>query len=410
MPQWRQRTRARAAWRLAAAICVIASVTASSAAAAAPVRRGPQGLAFYTPKQRLTGRGHGGPIWARPDTGASTLAAARSNDLVLYRSIGVRGRPVPVSGIVSVPRGRAPRGGWPVITFATGTTGIADSCAPSREGRGNGADEYLGLLHPVLDRWLRAGYAVVRTDYEGLATPGDQPYAVGSSEARTTLDVVRAARRLDPALGRRVVVAGHSQGGHAALFAAALAPRWTPELQVVGALAIAPQSHLSEQGAAIRAIHEPSALSSYAALAIRGLAVANPRFHIARLLSDRAAALFPQTLTRCGAELARQDSYGGVAPADLFKSDADLTPVVDALRVSDPERLRIRTPLMIQHGSDDTVIFRAFSDQLVPELRKRGAHVIYRTYDGADHHTVLVAGAHDALAWLHARFGPARPR
>ena len=46
------------------------------------------------------------------------------------------------------------------------------------------------------------------------------------------LDMVRAARKLDPRIGKNVVIAGHSQGGHAALWAASLAKKWTPELKL----------------------------------------------------------------------------------------------------------------------------------------------------------------------------------
>jgi dipeptidyl aminopeptidase/acylaminoacyl peptidase len=77
-----------------------------------------------------------------------------------------------------------------------------------------------GYDHALLNRWLKAGYAVVQTDYEGLGTPGDHPYLIGVSEGRSVLDMVRAARKLDSSLGKRVVIAGHSQGGHAALWAA----------------------------------------------------------------------------------------------------------------------------------------------------------------------------------------------
>ena len=64
------------------------------------------------------------------------------------------------------------------------------------------------------------------------------------------LDIVRAARKLDPDDRQAVVIAGHSQGGHAALFAAALRQAWTPELKLRGTVAFAPASHLDEQIAA----------------------------------------------------------------------------------------------------------------------------------------------------------------
>ena len=87
-------------------------------------------------------------------------------------------------------------------------------------------------MNKSLDAWLKAGFAVVRTDYQGLGTPGTHEYLVGQDEGHSVLDIVRAARQVDSTLGKRVIIGGHSQGGHAALWAAALAPKWTPELDV----------------------------------------------------------------------------------------------------------------------------------------------------------------------------------
>ena len=105
----------------------------------------------------------------------------------------------------------------------------------------------INYAYPLLQRWLKAGYAVVRTDYEGLGTPGEHPYLIGRSEGYSMLDMVRAARKLDKHLGKQVIISGHSQGGQSALFAASLAPKWTPELKVRGTVALAPVSHLAEQ-------------------------------------------------------------------------------------------------------------------------------------------------------------------
>ena len=67
--------------------------------------------------------------------------------------------------------------------------------------RSNPAHGYINYAYPLLQRWLKAGYAVVRTDYEGLGTPGAHPYLIGASEGRAMLDMVRAARKLDRRLG-----------------------------------------------------------------------------------------------------------------------------------------------------------------------------------------------------------------
>src|SRR4051794_21932765 len=96
-------------------------VPAAPATAAKKVRKGPAGLAFYTPPSKL-GSKHGDALWARKLTGAGALKSARSSRLILYRSQRADGKATAVSGVVSVPKGKAPKKGWPVITYAHGTT------------------------------------------------------------------------------------------------------------------------------------------------------------------------------------------------------------------------------------------------------------------------------------------------
>ncbi len=388
-----------------AAAAVLSALALTTAAQAAP-RQGPAGLAFYIPPRALPGHVHGGLIWERPLTDSAALPHAR-NTLLLYRSIGIAGHAVAVSGALSVPTGRPPRGGWPVIAYDHGTTGIADVCAPSRDTPSNPAHAYDDYIYPLLERWLRAGYAVVRTDYEGLGTPGVHPYLIGSSAARSTLDIVRAARALDPALSANVVIAGHSQGGQAALFAAALAPTWTPELHIRGTVAFAPASHLAEQSPLTLKIAtlEPG-ISSLVALIVRGLDTADPSADESAMFTPAAAALYPETLTECDGQLSAPNSFGGLAPAAIFNPGADLTvnvPVID--RLDDPENLTISQPVLIEQGLGDTTVFPQYTSQLAAQLAAKGAAVTYHTYTGVTHQGVVTAAATDATAWLTARFG-----
>src|SRR3954453_19167863 len=105
-------------------LTLAALLVAASPATAAKVRQGPAGTKFYTPPSPLPAGKHGDLIWMRKATGQPALGQARTNQLVLYRSTGLNGKPIAVSGTVSVPKGRTPVGGWPVITWAHGTTGI----------------------------------------------------------------------------------------------------------------------------------------------------------------------------------------------------------------------------------------------------------------------------------------------
>ncbi len=74
------------------------------------------------------------------------------------------------------PRGDPPDGGWPVVSYAHGTVGIADQCAPSVAGF-----NYVEL--PAIEQWLAAGYAVVATDYAGIGTAGVNAYLDGPAAA-----------------------------------------------------------------------------------------------------------------------------------------------------------------------------------------------------------------------------------
>lgn len=391
--------------RLALLLSVLLLAALPAAADAAKVRKGPRGTAFYTPPSPLPGSGHGGLIWARKLTGTPALRGGASNRLVLYRSTGITGKAVAVSGTVSVPRGRAPKGGWPVITWGHGTTGVADACAPSRDSASSPAHDLIDYAYPLLQRWLKAGYAIVRTDYEGLGTPGDHPFLIGRSEGYGMLDAVRAARELDKRLGRRVIIAGHSQGGHAALWAASLAGRWTPELKVRGTLALAPASHIGEQAALLRSLTAPSRLSGLASIILRGIDAAQPRLGVSAGLSQRAAALYPQTLTECLPALAGTGSFGGMAPADLVRPEVDISAVVAALDAQDPETRKIRTSLRVQQGESDTTVFKTFTDQLVAGYSEGAVDLTYKTYPGVDHGGIVTGArpAREATSYIKSR-------
>lgn len=372
-----------------------------AAPAEAKVRNGPKGAAFYQPPGNAHGK-HGTLIWARRQTGRDAIAGRRSR-LILYRSTGPDGKANAVSGSLALPKGRAPKGGWPVITYAHGTTGSADSCAPTR---GYDAGTLTSYAYPLLKRWLKAGYAVVRTDYEGLGTPGLHAYLGGETEGYSVLDAVRAARALEPRLSKRFVVAGHSQGGHAALFAAALAPSWTKELRLRGTVAFAPASHLAEQFPLATGISNPGGgLGAIIALGARMIDTTVPSVDVASLLTPEATALYPRTETECYDALARPESFGGLPLNQIFRSGVDLSPLVNAIEnEDDPEHLRIPTPVRVEQGDADGTVFKSFTDQLVDEYEAKNFKVTYKVYPGVSHGGVVDAGAADATKWIRGRF------
>jgi pimeloyl-ACP methyl ester carboxylesterase len=157
---------------------------------------------------------------------------------VLYRSTGIKGEPIFVSGVVVLPQGDPPPEGRPIVAWAHPTTGITPPCAPSLA---------IFLFQQIqgLRSFVEHGYVVAATDYPGLGTPETHPYLVGGSEARAVIDAVRVAGTMPGAGGgKRFTVWGHSQGGQAALFTGILAKTYAPELTLLGVAAAAPATDL----------------------------------------------------------------------------------------------------------------------------------------------------------------------
>ncbi len=356
----------------------------------------PGGDDFYTPPTDL-GSEHGRLIWQRPFDGPAALPGA-VNTAYLYTQLGLDAEIVATSAFVAVPEGDAPADGWPVVSWAHGTTGIADQCAPTRY------DDYTSGSEALLASWIDAGYAVVSTDYEGLGTPGEHPYLIGRSEARAALDAVTAARLLDPSLGNELVVAGHSQGGHAALWAAAIAPTYLADVDLRGAIALAPPSGLEAQMGLLQTQTASSATGTVA-LILRGSQIVDPSIDETTLLSKRAQKLFPQTLTECLSDLGARDSFGGLPLNRLLGSRADVDPIREVVAANDPAGLTIKAPVLLTQGLDDTTVISLFTDALAPALEANGTEVDYETYPGVTHGGLPDASLEDADAFLARAFG-----
>ena len=186
-------------------------------------------LGAPTPAPAQTAVGDPGAVVAEtpvaPDARPAGVAEAT---YVTYWTTGPMNEPALSTGAVLLPPGDAPPGGWPVVSWAHGTVGIADACAPTVTGK---------LAGPYVQAWLDQGYAIVATDYVGLGTPGVHPYLDGPTEAHSVIDMVRAARAVTPSLSNRWVAIGQSQGGHAALVAASMATTYAPDLDFRGTVA-----------------------------------------------------------------------------------------------------------------------------------------------------------------------------
>jgi pimeloyl-ACP methyl ester carboxylesterase len=134
-----------------------------------------------------------------------------------YATVGVHGEPATASAMLLLPEGKGCEGPYPLLGWARGTDTQRDSeQAQSLLKSGDSA---------LLAFFAAQGYAVVATDYLGLGRSNYRfhPYLHAESEASAIVDALRAARRLSSQLqaplSGKVMLAGYSQGGHAAMAA-----------------------------------------------------------------------------------------------------------------------------------------------------------------------------------------------
>lgn len=314
---------------------------------------------------------------------------------IRYVSTGLDGKRIQVTGAVIAPNSSSTN--RPVIGYAHGTLGVAESCAPATR---DPKFTYITGLQAMIAH----GFVVAATDYPGLGSPGPHPYLVGISEGRAVLDAVRAARHISStAASRRFIPWGYSQGGHAALFAGQLARGYAPELQMTGIAAGAPPTdlyetikfHIDQNRNRLLAAYLLSAWSSVYRLPLQQ--VLDTRSILAVRLAARSC--LGTTLDTVIAVL-HDVHLGSKFLNERMHSDAawkkqfiENSPGV----VSGPA-------YFVAQGLTDTIVPPKDTSAYVKRACKNGNRVAYARFAGMGHIAADADAAKSAVAWIAARF------
>jgi hypothetical protein len=319
------------------------------------------------------------------------LAGAGDAWRIAYRSTSWQGRHTVVTGTVTVPSGRPPAGGWPVVSFGHGFGGSADACAPSRIGPSP-------WERAVQEALVAAGYAVVVADYEGIGTPAESPIVDGRAEAYGMIDIVRAARWLAP-VSRSWTAVGYSLGGHAALFAAWLAAAYAPELHHTGTIAMAPITQWAVQLAS-PFVRDPG-VPANPTLPYSGRSLAltsGGTFRAADYFTATGLALVDLAGSVCIEEMAAR--MAGLTNADVFLDPAAAADGFQSLMADEEIPVgRYAEPIVLVHGDADTLP-AALTEITAGQLAAAGSDVRYTLVPGADHLTLLPTIAADVVRWV----------
>lgn len=381
---------------------------------------------FYTPPNPLPAGQPGDVLKAEP----SRLVLEPSGQLgrfvgagtrIMYLSTDNHGTAVPVTGTYFEPEvpwpGDGPR---PLISFAVGTYGQGDQCAPSRlfnQGIhfSSGLDIMMNYEEGFIATMLARGFAIVVTDYQGLGTPGVHTYTNRAAQGHAVIDAARAAQRLpETTLDRNGPVAfwGYSQGGGAVASAAELAPLYAPEIDLVGVWSGAPPADISQALPFL----DGSFLVGALGYVLNSTIAAYPEAErpIRDSLTIYGEDLLNRTQTQCSVETMltfafhRLQEYFTIDPYQLGHQE----PLKSIFAEQRLGRHRPDAPVMIDHNRFDPLVPYEPSRQLAADWCAQGADVELWTNEqppflnklGINHVLTPLVDGERGMQWITDRF------
>ncbi|MBU0928089.1 MAG: alpha/beta fold hydrolase [Spirochaetes bacterium] len=322
-----------------------------------------------------------------------------------FSSVDFDGSPVTIKAQVYVPV-TEDAGERPVYVFASGTTGIGDSCAPSLETPDT---KRWGWYEQNMLAYASLGYIVVFPDYTGFNDP-DRPqrYFSKDAEGYMLLDAIRAAFDAFPLKGlsarpsRAVFTAGYSQGGHAAMAAADLRPSYAPETPLAGVVTYGSTNDveaLVREGVA----YAPLILYSYMSMYGReGLEPSDylqerwlPTFEsdASTMPVDEFQAHFGYDYTKLYAPAFAKALYGGTLAAEYPELARRLAENHTGLSGHG-------LPALVIQGDADFIATTATQTKFVVALRALGSRVKFIVFPKVSHKYTRMAGFDASVAWM----------
>jgi len=329
------------------------------------------------------------------------LEAAAINIRLLYTSTnGVTGKGiVPVSGVLYLPKGEAPKGGWPLMAWTHGTVGIADICAPSWNGRQDQDMIYLS-------RFLERGYAIVASDYQGLGTRGTHPYLATRPAAYSNLDIIRAVKSSGFPVTDRVVLFGQSQGAGAAIATADFAPAYAPEIDLAGVVATGAPYFTPRALDALdrmRKPDRPDPLLGYTFLAMTLVQQVDPAFKMRDYISDDAWPIAQRVKDACYKDLKTMVTEAKLSRNISFVKNPATALRAGFARMAYPD-LKLAAPVFFGTGAKDKDTPPRMQAGLVRSLCSAGSTVQSVLYPELDHRGVVLASTKDSMPFVEAAF------
>jgi hypothetical protein len=307
---------------------------------------------------------------------------------ILYHSRSASGEDVATSGVVLIPsEQKPPAGGWPVIAWAHGATGVARPCAPSlMRNVGHG---------PFLSMYVTLGYAVVATDYTGLGTNFRNAFLDAQSNATDVIGSVSAARAAVPQLGAKWIVIGEGEGSLAAV---AVAERQN-EIHDAGYLGSIAISGLADAKEVFAHSTQGPASSMFTFLAY-GIKTVYPQFQVTDMLTEKALALYQQIQQICA-----ETAVAQLPPAETLKPGWDNNEFVKQYFARNTlGQTKAHGAILVISADAGRTVPVTVAAPVIARMCKQGDRVQWERYPDVDPARVIGDSARDQITWIEARF------
>ncbi|UGT61592.1 lipase family protein [Nocardia asteroides] len=392
----RRSARRRVALLAAAALGLALTAAPGSAA---PLYPAPDPDPFYGTPADIAELAPGAVIAVRPMPALPALPETAVT-VVRFRSTSSEGAPIAATSTVLTPRGHRPDG--PLLSYQHIINGLGSECSVSRVLYT--ADPDLMVKEaPALNVALARGWSVALPDHLGP----NFAYGAARLGGMITLDGIRAVRQVGElgVGGSPVTMAGYSGGGMATAWAAALAPRYAPELEIAGAaLGGVPMNLVSMMEQLGFAAHPVFGLALAAGL---GLEREYPdRFPLSEQLNERGLAARAAMANSC---------TNGILAAGAGRGVMDFARTTSMISSPEARAVVEENSLELYDGVPTMPIYEWHSpiDGLIPidaivRTDRRwcaaGTPLQAELTPVPDHLTAAVLGVPGALAWLEGRF------
>jgi pimeloyl-ACP methyl ester carboxylesterase len=283
---------------------------------------------------------------------------------------------------------------------------------------------------PAVEEFIKEGYVVVATDYQGLGGGGKHQYVTSATQGRDAINAVRAAGSIkDTGAGKKALIYGWSQGGGTTLAAASsgdyIAQKGTAfdDIELVGFVAMAPPDFVAiapkEGVTEANAEQMLDGLSktfsnnvfnfTHLAMNMWGTQAAYPeKLKLTDLYTEDGARAVNEIMSNKCVHVASDtltytygDQYGSLMKSKVSNAKA----WADALLAGSVPNVKPIAPVIVYWGTADTVVPPVMGELYRDQMCKIGANVARVQLTGEiTHFGTPTASKPLYLPWVKDRF------